>query len=68
MFRLVQVGFGKQAWRLGVALSLAALGVILVVVSAYAQGQMTFNFFALLMVVVLVLIDVAFLILRRFNP
>jgi FAD/FMN-containing dehydrogenase len=65
---LFQVVLSEQLWLSVGGLSLAALGVIVLVVAAYAQRQLTFNFFALLMVGVLVLITAAFLILMRLNP
>ncbi len=68
MVRLLQAGLMKRLWLSVGSLSLAALGIIVLVVAAYAQQELTFHFFALLMVAVLVLISAAFHILGRVNP
>lgn len=66
--QLAQQGFTRELWlRLG-GLSLTALGVIILVVGAYAQRKLEFNYFAVLMVAVLALISAAFLILVQLNP
>lgn len=65
--KLAQQGFTRELGpALGVGgLSLTALGVIILVVAAYVQRKLEFNYFTTLMVAVLALISIAFLILSR---
>ncbi len=68
VIQLAQQGLLEKIWLSLVGLSLAALGAIILVVAAYAQRMLTFNFFAVLMVTVLVLTSAAFHILGRLPP
>ncbi len=65
VIQLAQQGLIKEIWLSLVGLSLAALGAIILVVAAYAQRMLTFNFFSVLIVTVLVLISAAFHILGQ---
>lgn len=66
--QLAQQGLMGELWLTLGGLSLTSLGVVILVVVAYAQRQLEFNYFAILMVVVLALISIAFHILSRAVP
>jgi hypothetical protein len=63
--KLAQQGFTRELGLALGGLSLTALGVIILVVAAYVQRKLEFNYFTTLMVAVLALISIAFLILSR---